>query len=158
CGHSLMAAQVVTQLRSRLGQGVALRDIYRFPTVRGLAEHLQSNVDPAFPRVSDVEVRTSRRSVFANAPRAARAVTVLLQAATLYLYYGLIPAPVWAFLLFVEPKRPPHLVLAHEFLFAVLAIVVGWPLLLAFSIAAKWLVIGRYRPGKYPVWGLYYFR
>ena len=33
-----------------------------------------------------------------------------------------------------------------------------WPVLLAFSIGVKWLVIGRYRPGRYPVWSFYYFR
>ena len=158
-GHSLRAAQAVTQLRSRLGRDVALRDIYRFPTVRSLAEHLESSVDPSLPRgVTGAEVRASSRSVFASVPRVTRAATVLLQATTLYLYYGLITAPIWAFLLFGEAKRPAHLVLIEEFVVALLAIVVGWPLLLAFSIAAKWLIIGRYRPGRYPVWGLYYFR
>src|SRR5262249_24469297 len=33
-----------------------------------------------------------------------------------------------------------------------------WPAMLALSIAAKWLVIGRYRPGAYPLWGGYYLR
>lgn len=26
------------------------------------------------------------------------------------------------------------------------------------AIAVKWLVIGRYKPGRYPIWGVYYFR
>ena len=29
---------------------------------------------------------------------------------------------------------------------------------MAFSVAFKWLVIGRFRPGDYPLWGSYYFR
>src|SRR5262249_52066614 len=33
-----------------------------------------------------------------------------------------------------------------------------WPSWVLLSIAVKWLVIGRYRPGRYPVWGFYYFR
>jgi non-ribosomal peptide synthetase-like protein len=28
----------------------------------------------------------------------------------------------------------------------------------AIVIAAKWLVIGRFKPGRYPLWGVYYFR
>ena len=28
----------------------------------------------------------------------------------------------------------------------------------AIAIAAKWLVIGRTKPGRYPLWGVYYFR
>ena len=26
------------------------------------------------------------------------------------------------------------------------------------AIATKWLVIGRFKPGRYPLWGVYYFR
>ena len=33
-----------------------------------------------------------------------------------------------------------------------------WPAMLALSIAAKWLIIGRYRAGSYPLWGSYYLR
>ena len=33
-----------------------------------------------------------------------------------------------------------------------------WPVMLALSIAAKWLIIGRYRQGAYPLWGSYYLR
>ena len=34
----------------------------------------------------------------------------------------------------------------------------AWPVLLALSVAVKWLVIGRFKPGAYPVWGTYYLR
>src|SRR2546425_311528 len=30
--------------------------------------------------------------------------------------------------------------------------------MLLVPIAVKWLVIGRYKPGAYPLWGAYYFR
>ena len=30
--------------------------------------------------------------------------------------------------------------------------VLTWPALLALSIAAKWILIGRYRPGEYALW------
>ena len=33
-----------------------------------------------------------------------------------------------------------------------------WPVMLALSVAAKWLIIGRYRAGAYPLWSAYYFR
>ncbi len=38
------------------------------------------------------------------------------------------------------------------------AFVVIPPLVIVFSIAVKWLVIGRVKPGDYPLWGAYYFR
>ncbi len=33
-----------------------------------------------------------------------------------------------------------------------------WPSWLLLSIAVKWAVVGRYKEGRYPVWGFYYFR
>ena len=36
--------------------------------------------------------------------------------------------------------------------------VLTWPALLALSIAAKWILIGRYRPGEYALWSGYYLR
>ena len=32
------------------------------------------------------------------------------------------------------------------------------PVLMAVGIGAKWLIIGRYKPGAYPLWGSYYIR
>ncbi len=28
----------------------------------------------------------------------------------------------------------------------------------AIAIAGKWLIIGRIKPGRYPLWGVYYYR
>ncbi|NIO41802.1 MAG: hypothetical protein GTO41_17475, partial [Burkholderiales bacterium] len=42
-GHSLLAAQIVSLLRSELKLEVAIRDIYRYPTIRQLAEHQVSS-------------------------------------------------------------------------------------------------------------------
>ena len=33
-----------------------------------------------------------------------------------------------------------------------------FPLLVLAAVAAKWLVIGRVRPGRYPLWGAYHMR
>ena len=38
------------------------------------------------------------------------------------------------------------------------AFIVMPPAMILFSIAIKWLVIGRFKPGDYPLWGSYYFR
>ena len=32
------------------------------------------------------------------------------------------------------------------------------PLMMGATIMMKWLVVGRYKPGSYPLWGFYYFR
>ena len=50
----------------------------------------------------------------------------------------------------------------YDFLEAVLgafaSLIVLYPVMLAIPIIVKWLVIGRYKPGAYPLWGSYYFR
>src|SRR5262249_35959113 len=38
------------------------------------------------------------------------------------------------------------------------SLIAFYPLMLMVPIALKWLVIGRYRAGAYPLWGSYYFR
>ena len=50
----------------------------------------------------------------------------------------------------------------YDFLPAVLgsfaSLIVLYPVMLAIPIVVKWVMIGRYRPGAYPLWGTYYFR
>jgi non-ribosomal peptide synthetase-like protein len=50
----------------------------------------------------------------------------------------------------------------YDFLTAVLgafaSLIVLYPVMLAVPIVVKWLVIGRYKPGSYPLWGVFYFR
>ncbi|BFH66555.1 hypothetical protein J27TS7_35290 [Paenibacillus dendritiformis] len=41
-GHSLKAARLVQHLHKRLHCGLALRDIFQFPTIKELAEHMRS--------------------------------------------------------------------------------------------------------------------
>jgi carbonic anhydrase/acetyltransferase-like protein (isoleucine patch superfamily) len=47
---------------------------------------------------------------------------------------------------------------AQAILGAFASLVLFYPVMVLVPIAVKWLVIGRYRPGAYPVWGSYYFR
>ena len=37
-------------------------------------------------------------------------------------------------------------------------LVLLYPVMLALSIAVKWIVIGRIKPGRYPLWGVYFIR
>ena len=50
----------------------------------------------------------------------------------------------------------------YDFIEAILgafaSLILFYPVMLLIPIAVKWLVIGRYRPGAYPLWGDYYFR
>lgn len=53
-GHSLLVVQVLQKLREQLSQPVQLTDLFRFPTIAGLADHLQGDSQP------DAEVTAGR--------------------------------------------------------------------------------------------------
>jgi non-ribosomal peptide synthetase-like protein len=63
-------------------------------------------------------------------------------------------APYLTYTLLVEEE--------YDFLTSILgafgSLVLVYPVMLTVAIALKWLIIGRYKPGEYPLWGWYYFR
>jgi non-ribosomal peptide synthetase-like protein len=161
-GHSLLAAQVVTQLRARFETSkISVRDIYKNRTVRILAARLLDlgvDLSGAEDTIGTEAVPTEAELVFGTVPAWQRRLCVALQAVTVTALYGIYAMPVAYTVLMavsvmngsVEMSTALWLTTALGFAY--------WPSLLALSIAVKWLVIGRYRPGRYPVWGLYYLR
>jgi non-ribosomal peptide synthetase-like protein len=155
-GHSLVAAQMVTLLRKETGRHVTVRDAYNHPTVRKLSAQLQSLPD----LVSDEQENTHQgaQEVFESVPRATRYLTAILQLVSMYLLYGIASIP------FVILLLPVFSWLFGDTSFtAVVWVWLGtifftWPVMLAVSIASKWMIIGRYKPGKYPLWGFQHFR
>jgi non-ribosomal peptide synthetase-like protein len=161
-GHSLLAGQAVTEIRSRLNTVcVSVRDLYEHRTIRQIALHLDRigigiNSRFASPQRPDNRSSTAEPAQ-APLPRT-RWICAALQLVSLIAFYAIVSAPlVFAIVLVLK-------VLGGEWSVGQavqLATIVGfliWPCSLLLSIAVKWIVIGRYRPGRYPVWGLYYFR
>jgi amino acid adenylation domain-containing protein len=58
-GHSLLLVQVWNRVAHRSSGGIALTDLYRYPTIRGLAERLDGKATGA--EADDVESRAARR-------------------------------------------------------------------------------------------------
>ena len=144
-GHSLLAAQVVSQLRRNPAMGqVALADLYAHPTIEQLALHLQHQAP--VQSVARQRMRHSSRRVACGG---------LVQG--LLLYLSLIPwlAPtVLLVVLLTESALAP---VAQGF--AVVLVAALAPLLaLLLPVAAKWLLLGRVRPGRYPLWGWFFCR
>lgn len=150
-GHSLMAAGLANALRADLGVNVPVRDIYSYPTVRELAARLDDNALRAPASHADTAAEA------AIAPRRP------WYTPTLQFIYLLSVMPVLALpIVYVLPlaidalqRRTSVVELATLTLGVVLA---TWMSLILFAIAAKWVIIGRYRPGRYPMWGGYYIR
>ncbi|KZM74315.1 peptide synthetase [Nocardia terpenica] len=145
-GHSLLAARVVSQLRaSGAVPHAALRDLYRYPTVRAMAAHL-----PAPPIAAAVESgpKPLRHS---NATVARSAVA---QLAVLYLLLLVTTLP----FAYVDTANDGHLSvrMVGQLLAALLVadVAVRWvlPILLVRLLGAG------IRPGRYPLWGPTYLR
>jgi non-ribosomal peptide synthetase-like protein len=142
---------------------VAIRDIYDYPTIVGLAARLKwkepepAPRDPPNPNPNPPRPATSHESVPTSSP-ATRIACALSQALALYLVYAVTAVPYFGTLFPIMAWRAGSLSLLG--CVGVWLLVWGgtWPTLLALSVAAKWILIGRYRPGRYPLWGWYYFR
>jgi len=148
-GHSLLAARMVSLVRAQPElAAISIQDIYRNQTIRSLAERL----DQARGRQTP-----AAEAAFIPPPRLRRALCVAAQGVSVVILYAM------AGLQWVLPYlayfwiAPVHGVLLGLEM-ASAAFVAMPPITLVLSIALKWAVIGRVRPGEYPLWGLYYFR
>ena len=72
--------------------------------------------------------------------------------------YGLLLLAFYPLLVLAMQAQGSTLSLGTLVSIAVAASVAYCPLMAVVSILVKWAVIGRYRPGRYPLWGRYYLR
>jgi non-ribosomal peptide synthetase-like protein len=160
-GHSLAAAKVVTALRATLGTvQISVRDVYEHRTIRELSLYFERvGVQIASETVTDDSTKDAVPIVPALPPLPrSRWVCAALQLLGLIAFYGVSSAPIlFTVIMILE-------VLGGDIEWSVAAkaaTAVGfaiWPSWLLLGVALKWIVIGRYKPGRYPVWGFYYFR
>ena len=160
-GHSLVAARMVTRLRQRISRTVTVRDAYECPTVRALAERLESlpaddGVDVSAPEAA-ARARGSR-AVFHSTPRWERLSTFALQALSMYVMAAMAAIPLGVLFLLGRSWFYGTISTGRLLVLGVAVVLLTWPAFLTFSIAAKWVIIGRYKPGDYPLWSLYYWR
>ena len=157
-GHSLLAARVVTALRAKFNTSrIGVRDIYEHRTIRQLCDFLGSDESvvtdaPASPPVQAMPPGRGHVS------GACRWLCATLQAVALLAYHAIIAGPAAVLLLTSAMAFRGEIDLWDAVAIMSTVSVLTWPCWLALSIALKWLVIGRYKPGRYPLWGSYYFR
>jgi non-ribosomal peptide synthetase-like protein len=154
-GHSLLAAQVTGRLRGCAASlDIAVRDVYSFPTVRELARHLgQPSVACHPPRHADNPTATADRD-----RRAPGLALGLAQSLISVVLLGLAVLPLVVAVPLADDVLRGRSSPLPAALIAISLVLALWPAMLALSIAAKWLIIGRYRAGAYPLWGTYYLR
>ena len=152
-GHSLLAARFVSAVReSPALASITLQDVYRLRTLRGMSDDLIRRTGGAGSQA------VQRDLAFEPPPFRRRFLCGLAQAIVLPFLLALGTLQ-WLGLLLA------YLVLSGEGLewWRLALIIVGVYVainLVSFAIAVggKWIIIGRIKPGRYPLWGTYYFR
>jgi non-ribosomal peptide synthetase-like protein len=176
-GHSLLAARMVSELRRSADfEDLSMADVYRFPTASSLAAEIEHRrqarslraptegagrggahdtvVDSKAARITaEKEIANSQsipfwRHFLCGSAQLLTLVFVLSFFALQWL------APYLTYTILVEEE--------YDFLTAIVgafaSLVLLYPVMLMVAIGLKWLVMGRYKPGTYPLWGWYYFR
>ncbi len=149
-GHSLSAASLVSQLRTRTEFAhVSMLDVYQCPSIATLAARLQQKtVSTKAPATAQSCYRPSRKRYFISAIVQAVGLIVLMFCFALQ---WLLPYLTYTWTKEAEGNNFQAVV------FAVIALSAIIPLMLGFSIIAKWLLLGQVA-GKYPLWGNFYLR
>jgi non-ribosomal peptide synthetase-like protein len=159
-GHSHIAARVVTELRARFDTThICVRDIYTHRTASQLASHLEAV--GAAQICPGAQSEAKKRCDDFNAQPVGtigRWGCAFGQAIVVLLFYAIITAPLLFFVCtsvdVLNGRVEWWRAVENASTFALFI----WPTWLLLSIVVKWLVIGRYKPGRYRVWGLYYLR
>ncbi|PTB39784.1 hypothetical protein M441DRAFT_47685 [Trichoderma asperellum CBS 433.97] len=159
-GDSLKAGRLVSALRSTFAIQIPIQLVFNQGTVSAIATFVDKTIElqPA-DTITDNKVGCSKTYSSTNP------IVMLLQLIPLTVIYPLRRAVQWtAFIValgYVQGWPTNHHTLGRLFnvvvsvLFSKFVIRIVSPF---FGIAAKWLIIGRYREGLYPMWGTYHTR
>ncbi|TMI58586.1 amino acid adenylation domain-containing protein [Candidatus Bathyarchaeota archaeon] len=154
-GHSLLAARMVSELRKDpLYSHVSVADVYENPTISTLAAKIDKS--SLSRTVSRTETALDNR--LAHAETKGNLGAGIVQTLLLYFVFG-FRALEWMtpYLVFFYLQLTGHSILSSA-AWAVAGAVIIFPVLLVATVAAKWLVIGKVKAGRYPLWSGYYIR
>jgi len=151
-GHSLLAALVVSEMREqRMFENMSVVDVYKFPILSDLARELKK-------KQPTKKSEPKKERDIHNPSRLSYYTCSLFQGISMFfliLLFGmewLGPFFVYSYYYQAELGVMDSLALMLLMYFALL------PALTLFAAGFKWVIIGRIKPGKYKLWGSYYFR
>ena len=149
-GHSLFASQMISELRKDLQMNMlSVRDIYDHPTIRELAGYIDAaNLNAVTSKEGNIAKNKVTPVVYYS--------VAFLQVLSLFFFYSI--ATLFAVSPFIIKHFFPELSYNSLAVICLESVLFSYPLLLLISIIFKWLVIGKFKEGVYPLWGFYYFR
>ncbi|ORX96490.1 hypothetical protein K493DRAFT_300898 [Basidiobolus meristosporus CBS 931.73] len=169
-GHSLLAAMLVSELRkSENTKGISMGHIYQYSILESLANFIDTCIGPTSDRSptahrspmnsgtdpgnGDIEkLNNLDRAKFPPILGYVQSFALLLcQFVAIFSVLLITTLPVSVLYLLYKFTNVPIIVVVFVF-----ALDFCWMPLIA--VIVKWLLIGKYRPGKWPLWGCYYWR
>lgn len=149
-GHSLLAARLASALRADPAFAHAtVRNIYEHRTLAAIAEALAAGQQHA-PVTSVERARTSTLKRWLCGTAQAAAVPVLIA-----IRMGQWLAPFFTYHYFTGDPTDS---VAFAITASILVFLLTTLLEFVIAIAGKWLIAGGIKPGRYPLWGMTYFR
>ena len=150
-GHSLLAARFVSVVRQTPSlAGITLQDMYRARNLRAIGALL----DGRAPKEGAEPVNLG----FTPPPLRRRFLCGLAQAAALPFILSLATAQWLGVFVSYMLLTTGEATFWEEVVYLVGTYMVINIATIAFAIAAKWVILGRMKPGRYPLWGTYYYR
>jgi non-ribosomal peptide synthetase-like protein len=147
--HSLLMARFCARIRQTPGMSnVSMRDIYQNPTIAKLAVHLEGAANENFVAPARPEP--------VHEPSDLSYYTCGALQLLFYAGYGLLMLKVAAVDLdwtYRDIHSPLDL-----FLRGIVAAAATFAFLTALPIAAKWLLLGKWKEERFPIWSLRYYR
>jgi len=157
--HSLMMARFVSKLRQSSDLvRLSMRDVYATRSIRSLAALIESRINHSSESATTQAATTTTDTPPSSVDHRRYYVCGVAQAISLFLIYGVLASalvtPYFAYALADEWTTDFTL----SCLSCLATATVMPALMFSLIIVAKWLIIGRYKAGDYPLWGRYYFR
>ncbi|MGU3538137.1 Pls/PosA family non-ribosomal peptide synthetase [Methylobacterium sp. A54F] len=152
-GHSLIAARFVSAVRETPAlAAITLPDVYTHRTLRAMAEAL-------IARTGGAGAEAAVRDLgFAPPPLLRRALCGLAQGLALPFVIALSTVQWLGIFVTYLLLTGGGMGFFGELAVLLLVYVAINAATACIAVAAKWLILGRTRPGRYPLWGVYYYR
>lgn len=149
-GHSLLAARFLGMVRQHPDlASLTLQDVYAARTLRAMAGLLDGRSATMGP---------ARDLRFEPPPLRRRFLCGLAQALTLPVIFGIMTAKWLGVFISYMLLTGPDAKWWQEIVTLLGVYVLINVSTIFLTIAVKWLVIGRTKPGRYPLWGVYHYR
>ena len=166
-GHSLLAAMMVSKLRENPQfKDLAVLDVYQHPTIVTLAVALtnrwqQHALERARLSSGDgASIAPNRQILPRHLTTTAKFTNTILASIGVYLMYFIysLPLLIPGFIYYELTDENDAFSRIGAGAISGAFVIAMYPTLILLSIAIKWLVIGRFKPGNYPLWSVYYWR